>query len=302
MTSSLRLTGLTKDYGRARALDAVDLDVEEGEVFGYLGPNGAGKTTTIRLVMGLLRPTAGRAEALGLDAWRDSAQLHRRVGYLPGAPSLYERLSGEAVVEYFARLHHDRRAPQRAHELADRLDLDLRPQVKALSRGNVQKLGLVQALMCQPDLLVLDEPTNGLDPLVQQVFHQLVREATAAGTTVLLSSHVLSEVQRLADRVGIIRRGRLVAVERLDDLRARALHHVDARFSGPVDPAVFGALPGVRQLAFADGVLRCAVPAASLDAVVKALGRFRVDDVAIAEADLEETFLTYYEDEAARAG
>lgn len=302
MTRALRLSGLTKDYGRTRALDAIDLDVEAGEVFGYLGPNGAGKTTTIRIVMGLLRPTAGRAEVLGLDAWRDAARLHGRVGYLPGEPGLYDRMSGAAVVEHFARLRRDRAAPRRARELAERLDLDLHPQVRALSRGNLQKLGLVQALMSHPDLVVLDEPTNGLDPLVQHVFHQLVREVTARGTTVLLSSHVLSEVQRLADRVGIIRQGHLVAVERLDDLRAKSLHHVEARFAGPVDPSVFGAVPGVRRVDFAGGVLRCAVPATSLDAMVKTLGRFRVHDVTIAEADLEETFLAYYEEQAARAG
>jgi ABC-2 type transport system ATP-binding protein len=297
----VRLVGLTKDYERHRALENVDLVVGEGEVFGLLGPNGAGKTTTIRLIMGLLRPTAGRAEVLGLDAWHDSVSIHARVGYLPGEPGLYKRLTGQEIIDYFTAIRRDAVARRTAKRLAERFDLDLGRRVRTLSRGNRQKLAVVQAFMSSPDLVVLDEPTSGLDPLVQQEFHLLVRETTARGATVLLSSHVLDEVQRLADRIGIIRQGQLVAVERLEELRAKALHHVEARFVGPVDRAAFGALAGVRHLTLEGGLLCCGLPATSLDALIKTLGRFQVTDVAITEADLEEMFLTYYGEEVSHA-
>ncbi|HLY83313.1 MAG TPA: ABC transporter ATP-binding protein [Acidimicrobiales bacterium] len=293
MTSVVRLAGLTKDYGHRRALDRVDLTVEAGEVFGYLGPNGAGKTTTIRLLLGLLRPTGGRVEVFGFDAWRHSVQIHARTGYVPGDPRWYERMTGAEIIRYFAAL---RRQPDTrlASALAERFDLDLTRPVRALSRGNKQKLAIVQAFMSRPDLVVLDEPTSGLDPLVQQQFHRLLREVTARGATVVLSSHVLAEVQETADRVGIIRQGRLVAVERLDELRAKALHRVEAHFAGPVSRDAFAAIGEVRDLRLDDGVLRCGVPQRSLDALIKVLARFAVADVSITEADLEEMFLTFY--------
>jgi ABC-2 type transport system ATP-binding protein len=294
MSETVRLVGLTKDYGRHRALDGVDLTIGAGEVFGYLGPNGAGKTTTIRLLMGLLRPTKGRAEVFGLDAWGDSVRVHARTGYLPGEPGLYDRLTGREVVEYFAGLRRDRADLHHAITLAERFDLDLDRRVHDLSKGNRQKLAIVQAFMSEPDLLVLDEPTSGLDPLVQQEFHELVGEVTGRGATVLLSSHMLSEVQHMADRVGIIREGRLVAVERLEDLRAKSLHRVEAHLRGPVTVDAFAALDGVRQLTLSNGVLRCGIPQRSLDALVKTLGRFQVLDMTVTEDDLEEMFLTYY--------
>ena len=290
----VRLVGLTKDYGRRRALDRVDLSVEQGEVFGYLGPNGAGKTTTIRLLLGLLRPTGGRAEVFGLDAWRDSVRIHARTGYLPGDAGLYDRLTGHDIVDYYAGLRRHPGDILSAIRLAERFDLDLGRRVRALSRGNRQKLAVVLAFMSSPDLAVLDEPTSGLDPIAQQEFHQLVRETTDRGGTVLLSSHVLDEVQRMADRVGIIRAGCLIAVERLEELRAKALHRVVARLAGPVDVASFARVAGLRDLSLEDGVLRCGVPEASIDAVVKALAGYRVVDLSITEADLEEMFLTFY--------
>jgi ABC-2 type transport system ATP-binding protein len=294
MMDVVRLVGLTKDYGRHRALDAVDLSVEQGEVFGYLGPNGAGKTTTIRLLLGLLRPTGGRAEMFGLDAWRDSVRIHARTGYLPGDAGLYDRLTGHDVVDYFAGLRHRPADVPSATKLAERFDLDLGRRVRALSRGNRQKLAVVLAFMSSPDLAVLDEPTSGLDPIAQQEFHRLVRETTDRGGTVLLSSHVLDEVQRMADRVGIIRAGRLIAVERLEELRAKALHRVVARLAGPVEVTRFARVGGLRDLTFDGGVLRCGVPEASIDALVKALAGYRVVDLSITEADLEEMFLTFY--------
>jgi len=301
VTEVVRLAGLTKDYGRHRALDAVDLSVEPGEVLGYLGPNGAGKTTTIRILVGLLRPTSGSVQIFGLDPWRASLPIHARIGYVPGELHLYERLTGYETIEYFASLragratHRDRGTDlHSARTLAERFDLDLTRRVRALSRGNKQKLAIVQAFMSRPDLVLLDEPTSGLDPIVQQEFHVLLRELTDRGGTALLSSHVLDEVQRLADRVGIIRAGHLVAVERLELLRSRALHKVEARLGTNVRHDYFTQIPGIRDLSLEHGVMRCGVPEASLDKMIKALGQLQILDIAITEADLEEMFLTFY--------
>ena len=301
MTEVVRVQGLTKDYGRHRALDGVDLVVGPGEIFGYLGPNGAGKTTTLRLLLGLLRPTSGRVEVFGLDAWGEATAVHARTGYLPGEPALYGRLTGRELIAYFSRLRRRPSDAAAAARLAERFDLDLDRRIRALSKGNRQKLAIVQAFMSRPELAVLDEPTAGLDPLVQQEFHQLLRETVARGATVLFSSHVLDEVERVADRVGIIRQGRLVAVERLEDLRSKAVHHVEARTAGPVDLAAFSALEGVHQLRLDAGVLRFGIPRSSLDAAVRALGRCRIVDLSVTEADLEELFLTYYTREGADA-
>ncbi|HET9076234.1 MAG TPA: ABC transporter ATP-binding protein [Acidimicrobiales bacterium] len=295
------LDGLTKHYGPHRALEHVDLTVEQGEVFGYLGPNGAGKTTTIRLLVGLLRPTAGRAQILGLDAWSDSVRIHARTGYVPGDAAFNDRLTGREVVAFFAGLRGRPADVATAGVLAERLDLDLDRRIRALSRGNRQKLAIVQAFMSEPDLLVLDEPTSGLDPIVQVEFQALLRSTVERGGTVLLSSHVLDEVQRTADRVGMIRAGRLVAVEQLEELRAKALHRVVARLAGPADPGAAARIPGVRNLAFEDGVLRCAVPEASLDPLVKVLARGTVSDLSVTEPDLEEMFLTFYTEPASDA-
>lgn len=296
----VRCVGLTKHYGRHPALVDLDLAVRPGEVFGYLGPNGAGKTTTLRVVMGFLRPTRGRVEVVGLDSWRDSTQIHRRVGYLPGEPALYDRLTGRELLTFFGHL---RGAPDLsyARNLAERFDLDLDRPIRALSKGNRQKVALVQAFMSRPELLVLDEPTSGLDPLMQQEFHALLKESAAAGQTVLLSSHILSEVQRVADRVGIIRAGHLGAVETLEALRAKAAHHVGIRFARPVPAEAFRAIGGLRDLTVHGDTLRCTAPQTALDAIVKAAARFEVLDFNSVEADLEETFLAYYDERAVHA-
>lgn len=291
--------GLTKSYGRTLALRELDLRIQPGEVFGYLGPNGAGKTTTLRLLMGLLRPTSGRASVLGHDTWRDSVQVRRDVGYLPGEPAFYRGMSGARHVEYLAHLRGDHDADH-GRDLARRLDLDLSRPATALSKGNRQKLAVVLAMMSRPRLLLLDEPTSGLDPLVQQEFQAMLREHSGRGGSVLLSSHVLAEVQRLADRIGVVRDGRLIAVERLESLRAKSLHHVLATFADRADPAEFIGLPGVRDVQLRDGTLRCSAPQSSLDALLKRVSRHQVVDFECAEAELEETFLTYYEvDDAA---
>lgn len=289
----MRTTGLTKCYGRLTALSDVSVRIDAGEVFGYLGPNGAGKTTTLRLLMGLIRPTAGSAAVLGLDSWRDHVEIHRRVGYLQGEVALYGKLTGRQHIEYFCHLRGDS-GQSGAIKLAARLDLDLDRAARTLSKGNRQKIAVVLALMSAPQLLILDEPTSGLDPLVQAEFHAILREHTARGGSVLLSSHVLAEVQRVADRIGVVRAGRLIAVERLEELRAKSLHHITARFAGPVPGAAFANLPAVRDLQVTGLVLTCTAPQSALNTLLKEVARHDITDFECAEAELEETFLTYY--------
>jgi ABC-2 type transport system ATP-binding protein len=286
-------SGLGKRFGSSWALRELDLQIQRGEVFGYLGPNGAGKTTTIRLLLGLLRPTAGAALVCGHDAWSDSVSVRRTVGYLPGEPASYGRMTGRQHIEYLSHLRGERWF-QRADVLAERLALDLARPARDLSRGNRQKLSLVLAMMAPVELLVLDEPTSGLDPLAQQEFQTLLREHTQAGGSVLLSSHVLSEVQRVADRVGVLRAGTLVAVDRLDALRSRSLHHLHATFEDEVREAELAGLPGVRDLVVADHTVTCSAPEVALDQIVKALSRHTIRDLTCTEAELEETFLAYY--------
>jgi ABC-2 type transport system ATP-binding protein len=291
-TAVVQAERLTKSYGSARGVVELDFEVVPGEVFGYLGPNGAGKTTTIRLLLDLLRPTSGTVRVLGLDPRRRGVDVRRRVGYLPGDLRLYERLTGRQLVTYLAGLRGLHRLGE-AEALSRRLDLDLERPIRALSRGNKQKVGLVQALMHRPELLVLDEPTSGLDPLVQQVFYELVRGATAAGSAVLLSSHVLSEVQHVADRVAVIREGRLVLVDSVESLRERAQGRVEATFAEPPPEDAFAGLPGVRELARHGHVVVFALDGPA-DPLVKALARFEVTALDSHEADLEDVFLALY--------
>ena len=283
---------LTKRYGRTLALDRLDLTVRAGEVVGYLGPNGAGKTTTLRLLMGYLRPTAGSARVLGLDAWRDSVAVHRRTGYLSGDSRPWPRMTARAAARHLSRLRGitDDRGTVR---LAERLDADLDRPIGALSKGNRQKVGLILALIGDPDLLLLDEPTSGLDPLVQQEFQQILRERVDAGAAVLLSSHVLSEVARIADRVAMIRDGRLVVLETMAGLREKARHTVEVRFADPPPAGAFSAVPGLTEVRI-DGTVLHATMQGVVDPLIKALGRFRVLDLNSHEADLEETFLALY--------
>lgn len=290
---AVRTEGLTKSYGSVLALDGVNLRVHPGEVFGYLGPNGSGKSTTLRLLMGLLRPSSGTAEVLGLDAWSSAADVHRGVGYVPGELSLYDRLTGHQHVTYIGHLRGNT-DDKAAVMIADRLDLDLDKTARTLSKGNRQKLALVLALMSGPELLILDEPTGGLDPLVQREFHAILREHTTSGGTVLLSSHVLSEGQQVADRVGVLREGTLIAVESLHELRQKSLHHVTAEFADPVQESDFRRIDGIRDLAIDDRSLTCSAPQSALDSLIRAAARYTVVDFACAEADLEETFMAFY--------
>ncbi len=290
MADVIRAEQLTKTYGQNRGIVDVDFSVQAGEVFGFLGPNGAGKTTTIRLVLDLIRPTSGRLSVFGLDARRDSVAIRRRLGYLPGDLRLYERMTGRELLEFFGHLRARR---GRGDALAERLDLDLDRRIKELSRGNRQKIGLVQAFMHDPDLFVLDEPTSGLDPLVQETFYELVAEATQRGGTVFLSSHVLSEVQHIADRVGLIREGRLDLVDTVDNLRARSFTHVEATFAEPPPPDAFAGIPGVAELERRGDVVRFSLEG-EIDPLLKALARFHVRALDVHEADLEDIFMALY--------
>jgi ABC-2 type transport system ATP-binding protein len=289
---AIRTQGLVKTYGKTRGLAGLELEVHTGEVYGFLGPNGAGKTTTIRLLLDLIRPTSGSAQVLGIDPQVEGVELRRRLGYLAGDFLVDGRQTGRELLTYLANLRGG--APKdRIGALAERLDLDLDRKIKGLSRGNRQKIGVVQAFMHDPELLILDEPTSGLDPFLQQEFATMAREATAEGRTVFMSSHIMSEVQQVADRVGIIRQGRLVTVETVEDLRERSMRRVTINFDAPVSVEEFASVPGVRDLSVDGPVLRCHLDGVA-DALVKAAARHTVVTLSIEEADLEELFFHHY--------
>ncbi len=292
MTAVISVDGLTRWFGPRRGVLDVALEVHAGEVFGFLGPNGAGKSTTIRLLLGLYRATSGRMRVFGLDPTAGSVEIHRRVGYLPGELALYPRLTGQQHLDYVARV---RGLTDHAYrdELVKRFQVELDRPVRALSKGNRQKIGLVLAFMHRPDLLVLDEPTSGLDPLLQDEFAHLVRETVSDGRTVFLSSHELDEVQRVVDRLSIIKEGRIVITDTVEGLRRAAPRTVEFRFARPIDPARFADLPGVHVLSHDTTrlVLSVTGPVAPLLRVAADLDAV---DLTARRADLDELFLTYY--------
>ncbi|HEX5039225.1 MAG TPA: ABC transporter ATP-binding protein [Candidatus Limnocylindria bacterium] len=283
---------LTKSYGQHRGIIEVDLDVQQGEAFGFLGPNGAGKTTMIRTLLDHIRPTSGRATIFGIDTTVDPVAIHRRLGYLPGEFTLYDKLTGGQTIEYFANLRGGV-DPTYQRALVERLEIDPTRRFREYSKGNKQKIGLVIALQHRPDLLLLDEPTSGLDPLIQQEFYGVIREAKDEGRTVFLSSHILSEVEKTCDRVAIIREGRLVRVDRTVALRDLAHHTVELVFTGPVPSAEFEALPGVSDVVAEDHVLRMRV-SGNIAPVVRAAAQHDLADFVSREPSLEETFLAEY--------
>jgi ABC-2 type transport system ATP-binding protein len=287
--------GLEKSYGRTRALAGLDLEVRPGEVFGFLGVNGAGKTTTIRILLDLIRPTRGSVRVFGLDPRRQGVAMRRRLGYLEGDFVVDGRQSGHELLTYLGHLRGGVE-PSRITGLADRLRLDLDRPIGALSKGNRQKVGLIQAFMHEPELLVLDEPTAGLDPFLQQEFTAMAREVVAEGRTVFMSSHVMSEVQKTSDRVGIIRDGRLASVDSVESLRASATRRVEVVFgTGSVVPeeAAFSEVPGVSELRIDGAVLHCRLDG-SADALVKSLAAHEVLSLTSEEPDLEEVFFDRY--------
>jgi ABC-2 type transport system ATP-binding protein len=292
MTAVVEATGLTKLYGSRTGVLDLEFAVETGEVFGYLGPNGAGKTTTIRLMLDLIRPTRGSIALFGRDVRGDSVDVRRQLGYLPGDVRLYERLTGSELIRYFSSLRGLTDTSE-AVRLAERFQLDLALPIRTLSRGNKQKVAIVQAFMHRPSLLVLDEPTSGLDPLMQRQFYDLLRETTADGRTVFLSSHALPEVQQVADRVAVIRDGSLEVVDSVESLRARAPARVEATFVVPPPLGAFEDLPGVREIE-RRGTTVAFTLEGSVDPLVKALARFEVLALDSHEADLEDVFLGLY--------
>lgn len=292
MTPVIETRSLTKTYGSARGIEDVSLTVGEGEVFGFLGPNAAGKTTTIRTLLDLQRPTSGEALIFGLDSTRDSARIRARVGNLSGDFDFDPKLTGREMLHRIAALR-GMRGLGSAERLAQRFEADLSRPLGDLSRGNRQKVGLLGAFFHDPELLILDEPTSGFDPLMQEEFLALVREQRDAGRTVFLSSHDLDEVQRVCDRVGIIREGRLTAVERVSELIAQSYRRVRIEFARPVDAAEFARLDGVQSVD-ADGRALTFTVSGQLDAVVKQAARHEVVDLEVGHPNLEEIFVAMY--------
>jgi ABC-2 type transport system ATP-binding protein len=311
---AIETVGLTKAYGHrplpvhppflhqagvVTALEDLSITVKPGEVFGFLGPNGSGKSTTIRLLLGFLHPTSGSARVFGLDAVSDSVEIRGRVGYLPGGVALHDSLSGEQQLDYMADL--SRRPPVRRAELLERLELSprtLKRGVRDYSRGMRQKIGLVQALQHDPELAILDEPSEGLDPLMQRSFYDILADLRAAGRTIFFSSHVLSEVERVCDRVAIIRRGRLVALENVADLLARRKRNVEMRLVGA--PPDLTAVPGVTAIQATDGLMTLHLEG-DMGPFLQAIGGARITDLTIEPAHLEEAFLEFYAEEDAVA-
>jgi ABC-2 type transport system ATP-binding protein len=294
-TAAILTRDLIKFYGNFQALYGVNLEVQRGEVFGFLGPNGAGKTTTIRCLLDLIRPNGGTVRVLGIDPQADPVTVRARVGYLPGELHLDENRTVEGSLRYFNDLRGGRADWGYVRQLGERLDLDLAQTIKNLSKGNKQKVGVIQALMHGPELLMMDEPTSGLDPLIQQEVHRLIAEARDRGATVFFSSHVMSEVEAIAERVGIIRKGEVVEVAEKESLINRALRRVRVRFRKPVDGSRLADVPGVTVLSQEDGKGMMLQVAGEMDALIKAMATYPVSDFETHRPSLEEIFLTYYE-------
>ncbi|MFJ8489125.1 ATP-binding cassette domain-containing protein [Streptomyces sp. NPDC094038] len=299
MTKAITVAGLHKSFGRTHALDGLDLAVEAGEVHGFLGPNGAGKSTTIRVLLGLLRADSGAARILGRDPWKDAVEVHRRIAYVPGDVTLWRNLSGGEVIDLYGRLRGGLDRSRRA-DLIDRFELDPTKKGRTYSKGNRQKVALVAAFASDVDLLILDEPTSGLDPLMEEVFQRCVEEERDRGRTVLLSSHILSEVEELCDRVSIIRAGRTVESGSLADLRHLTRTSVTAELAGP--PNGLAHLPGVHGLDVQGHRIRLQVDTDQLTAVLRSLSETGVRSLTSTPPTLEELFLRHYQPEAGAEG
>jgi ABC-2 type transport system ATP-binding protein len=296
VVESISVSGLVKTFGSTRALAGLDLEVTTGEVHGFLGPNGSGKTTTIRILLGLLRADGGRARLLGGDPWQDAVRLHRSIAYVPGDVSLWPKLTGGEVIDMLARLRGDLDEARR-DELLDRFELDPHKRARTYSKGNRQKVALVAGLASDAELLILDEPTSGLDPLMESVFQDCIREVKAEGRTVLLSSHILAEVEALCDRVSIIRAGQTVQTGTLGQLRELTRTSITAETTE--QPSGLERLPGVHALQVDDHRVRCDVDSAHLDAVMRHLVELGIRSLVSQPPTLEELFLRHYGDELA---
>ncbi len=289
---AIQTQGLTKYYGQIRGIEDLDLEVRAGEIFGFLGPNGAGKTTTQRLLLDFIRPSRGQAFIFGLEVRRHSLELRHRLGYLPGEVALYDETTGIELLSLLSRLHGDRH-DQRRRALAERLDIDLSRPLRGLSHGMKQKVAIIAAFQHDPELLILDEPTLALDPLIQRGFYALLREEQGRGKTIFMSSHILPEVERVCDRVGMVRAGHLVAMEEIADLKHKKVRRMEVTFATEV-PAGALVRPGVEVIRRDGRQVQLSIFGADLDGLIKHLAQFTVEDMEFPEASLEDTFMRYY--------
>lgn len=292
MSAIIKSQNLTKLFGKVAAVNNLNLEVKEGEVFGYLGPNGAGKSTTIKLLLNFINPNSGSASVFNLNPSNDIVEIMQNTGYLPGEIHLYESLTGKDHLKYQASLR-DNVDWKYVESLAERLDSDLTKPIKSLSHGNKQKIAIIGAFMHKPKLLVLDEPTTGLDPLIQREFYNLVSEVNKAGSTLFVSSHILPEIERICHRVGILRKGELIVTEEIDTLKAKALRPLDVFFANELPKESFKNIEGIKNIVIEGKILHCDI-IGSLDKFIKELGKYEVVNLITREPDLEQIFLTYY--------
>src|SRR5579859_4503373 len=286
------IENLAKSYGRVQAVRGISMSIERGEIFGFLGPNGAGKTTTIRCMLDVIRPSSGSIRVLGLDSQRDRLAMHQHIGYLPGDVRLPGSMTGKQVINYFANLQG--REPVLLNHLIERFDVEMKRPLKGYSKGMRQKIGVVLAFMCDPDVLILDEPTSGLDPLLQKVFNEFLLEEQKRGKTIFMSSHIMSDVEKVCQRVAVIRQGEIVTVEEVEALRQKAGQRVTVEFSDAVSADEVARMPGVSNVTRNNSAYHFNV-SGSMDALIKALSRHEVLRLQAEEAPLEEVFLKFYE-------
>ncbi len=287
------IENLAKSYGHVQAVRGISMSIERGEIFGFLGPNGAGKTTTIRCMLDVIRPSSGAIRVLGLDAQNDTHALHQHIGYLPGDVRLPGRMTGKQVINYFANLQG--REPVLLNHLIERFDVEMKRPLKGYSKGMRQKISVVLAFMCDPDVLILDEPTSGLDPLLQKVFNEFLLEEQARGKTIFMSSHIMSDVEKVCQRVAVIRNGEIVTLEEVEALRKKAGQHVIVEFGDAVAEQELERIPGVSALTKTNGTYHFNI-SGSMDLLIKALGQHEVIRLTSQEAPLEEVFLKFYEE------
>lgn len=292
------IDSLAKSYGNVQAVRGISMSIERGEIFGFLGPNGAGKTTTIRCMLDVIRPTAGTIRVLGLDAQRDSHAMHQHIGYLPGDVRLPGRMTGKQIIQYFANLQG--REPVLLDRLVERFDVEMKRPLKGYSKGMRQKIGIVLAFMCDPDVLILDEPTSGLDPLLQKTFNEFLLEEQARGKTIFMSSHIMSDVEKICQRVAVIRKGELVTVEAVEALREKAGQQIMVEFGDTVTTQELERIPGVSAVTKTNGSYHFNI-SGNMDTLIKALSQHQVNRLHSQEAPLEEVFLKFYEEPAKAA-
>ena len=291
-TTAIKIIGLSKYYGKSRGIVDLNLEVSQGEILGYLGPNGAGKTTTMRILMDFIRASEGTAQIFGMDSHKDSLNIRRNIGYLSTSPVLYENLTGRQFLTYCMNIKGQDETTSFI-ELAERLNCDLDKKIDTLSHGNKQKIAIIRALAHKPQLVIMDEPTTGLDPFVQNEFESIIRGMAADGSTILFSSHVLSEVENICDRIAIIGNGKLIAVEDVSDLKSKQVRIFTVTFVENVDPKTFESIPAIKNIDVLNNQLSFEI-SGPIDNIIKAIAKYEVSDIKIHEPDLEEIFLSYY--------